>query len=254
MLYNSGHRPSTLLCFLKLRKSLSFPHPSIILEVWKWLLSKGASSLDTWPNSRANAALLLGSTLGTALTRNGPRDFRPSLVSRSVEILDSLDISHICNKDFFDDCQCCCSSSGCGFVNVLHTAMNYGRPYGCRQDVWFTWCLSTITHYAARVREATGSKWISQELMRLLIFVILELRHTCCDTSRIYQKRIQIRRHFITYTLLHTKGDSENKRRGCRATTADRRTDINILFSIRNPIAIYLSFLKISCCQRWVGC
>lgn len=174
-----GHRPSPLLHFLTNEQPHSFQHPpplSTKLDVCKSYLSKGASSLETWPNSRANATLFLVINLGSH-SKKTHRESLSYLRERANQIFESLNVSSTCQNDFFDDCDCSCSSSGCGFSHTFVKGMEYDPLPWRSHSSWLTECLEAVTDYTTRVRETTGSNSIVQQLIRLLIFAKLELRH-----------------------------------------------------------------------------
>jgi hypothetical protein len=139
------------------------------LKIWPWMVSKGSSLLECWPNSATTVGHCLGWTYGQIWC--GSADINePKLVSLMLQT-------------GTDTCRCACSSSGCTFIACLlkgfdSSPLNRGsrRLAEVRDDP-----LAFVLVASQRAK----SRGLISDFIRAYAFCKLEIRHTCCDIERI---------------------------------------------------------------------
>ncbi|KAL8693239.1 MAG: hypothetical protein Q9218_001912 [Villophora microphyllina] len=101
-----------------------------------------------------------------------------SLSGKSRRLVEAVFIDPIC-----DHCECACSSQGCRTYTMMGKALltqasvyHGGRRKHCQQAAL------DITKLFARLLdvERPGLKWLRREMLQLITFDSLKLRHTCC--------------------------------------------------------------------------
>jgi len=160
-------------------------------EIVEWFLAHGASLIECWPNSRTTAVHCMASK-AAMLTWSRPLD---SFSRRSL--------ATVLRYNLTDDCECNCSTSGC-------TAITSFWKGSYRFDVGYMAPISELSkkdssrkvkpsrfrrigrweleHAVRCVEYAVTSvehRWIITQFIRLLVFSLLGIRHTCCNLDRI---------------------------------------------------------------------
>lgn len=153
-------------------------YPDDYLDTAFWFVAKGASLGEFWPYSRTAAVHCLGWGLG--LRSRGVRYGKKSKDSTL------LDIATIPLNGLPDDCKCFCSSGGCAFVHTFFKGLQIppGNPH-FRSSSIENWIQpnTDLKHILRSVMVSLNdgrSEWMVPELLRLIIFNELGLRHTCC--------------------------------------------------------------------------
>jgi hypothetical protein len=144
--------------------------PPQIPKVGPWMISKGSSLHECWPNSATTVGHCLGWACG--LFRYPSYD-----IDKPVLALLMLQTGR-------DSCLCACSSSGCGFISCLlkgsdsneYTA-DYLRPGEVGKE--------NLELVSIASRKA-NSRGLISDFIRACAFSNLEIRHTCCDIERIH--------------------------------------------------------------------
>lgn len=113
---------------------------------------------------------------------------------------------------------------------------------------WITEGLEVVVGYTTKLRETTGSNWIVQEMIRLLVFAKLELRHSCCDLARVYH---------LAYDFDATVSPVPRYTR--TETQRIRDEDAGLRDLTEELIPTFFAQYQESdedlpCCQRWTGC
>ncbi|OAL44379.1 hypothetical protein IQ07DRAFT_685009 [Pyrenochaeta sp. DS3sAY3a] len=148
------------------------------IEVIQWYISKGANIHDPWPGCNVTALHCLGWLLGYSMRYSSHINVIPAEVSRFFA------------DESTDGCDCKCSGSGCAFMHnfwkgiqdIGEASMSDDR---FRWDSWEGESLVSMLWLVENATQASDKRWTITELLRLLIFSALEIRHTCCDIERI---------------------------------------------------------------------
>jgi hypothetical protein len=159
-----------------------------LARVAQWYLGKGATLDEQWPGG----CITLSSCLAWKL---GNRYMDISLMASEENEIGKFAL--LCAERGADTCTCHCSSSGCLWVTMACKGLLTPHGYlgDTEEDIAWHWRqlrrqlsgrLEALTYW---VEEATnkcpGNRWLVTELIRLVAFVKLRIRHTCCDPKRI---------------------------------------------------------------------
>ncbi|RAR09795.1 oxidoreductase, short chain dehydrogenase/reductase family [Stemphylium lycopersici] len=151
------------------------------LDTADWFLSKGAKWNEVWPGSRTAASHCLGDAVGRLFPKESFKD----------------EVASVLQHNIHDDCACHCSTHGCtsatsflkssyaqtedlvdlGVVYPKHNTSTIRSYYLTRFDRNIA-CVSLATQDAQH-------KWILSEFIRLCVFVMLGIRHICCNLDKI---------------------------------------------------------------------
>ncbi|KAH7115314.1 hypothetical protein B0J11DRAFT_594653 [Dendryphion nanum] len=147
-----------------------------------WFLSHGADLSENWPNSKVTLAHVLGHRIGEKVF------YFPGLLRA-----ESFS-SYVTNQQD-DGCHCHCSNSGCTLITSIYKSVPGiykfrkwcpSHPIQLRNDAhcWRTWA-NKMTAVVQPVVQVPENIWLVGEVIRLVLFHKLEIRHTCCDIERI---------------------------------------------------------------------
>ncbi|KAF2849139.1 hypothetical protein T440DRAFT_427315 [Plenodomus tracheiphilus IPT5] len=157
----------------------------------EWFLERGASLEDRWDGSNTRVAHLLG--MGLA----GIQIIVPNLLK------DNHFHTEILHASFSDDCTCLCSNRGCLPVTAFwkqrfhYTAgdryetaemiPDFPNMRSAEGTAIFT---SVIDFLSDRI-EPEICRWFVTEIIRLTLFSLLGLRHTCCNFANITSQIVE---------------------------------------------------------------
>jgi hypothetical protein len=150
-------------------------HPQVNLGMVNWFVSKGASLYEEWPNTNTTALHCLAAAKGKHWSfaydyAQGSHRDRLMSENLSEHFLDQCS----------DDCTCGCSPSGCSFFSIFGRAfLERHRKYSWQEKG------SLLGSRIDQALASSSTGWLMAAFIRLAVFARLEIRHTCCDLSRI---------------------------------------------------------------------
>jgi hypothetical protein len=178
----------------------------------RWFLSKGADLREIWPGSDTTALHCLAWRSALYLRRQcfySTFD-NPFIIGKSWTY---EDFEFFVKEEISDDCECGCSRSGCDFLSCFWKEFfTTGRwfpqfPAICEgfedardlesvhevdrnrdemlREVKSTRVLFDLTLWVDKAASTLNLDRLIHEYIRLFVFSYLELRHTCCDITRI---------------------------------------------------------------------
>lgn len=148
-------------------------------DVLKWLLEKGANLKERCDGWSTTAAHFIADQIHL-----GPR---------LHDTLDPLEVSALLT-DSPDDYTCFCSSRGCLPITAFWKASFVNDiGYRTKEESSFTeWEVekqrSSILRTIDKIRKCTDTgthRWIIPEIIRSILFLLLGMRHTCCNIADI---------------------------------------------------------------------
>ncbi|KAJ4357484.1 uncharacterized protein N0V89_002060 [Didymosphaeria variabile] len=146
------------------------------LDMAQWFMLKGADFEEKWPGSDVTLSHCFGSTLGI------------HIIDAKDEIdlyLDELHLSFF-TSDCSDSCLCGCSTSGCLFVAFFFKGFTTG-DVGTYAHRWWRTPFRAMLHWARLsgptpstefLDERSKNRWLVTEVIRLVTFFKLGLRHS----------------------------------------------------------------------------
>ncbi|KAF2660012.1 hypothetical protein K491DRAFT_675049 [Lophiostoma macrostomum CBS 122681] len=140
------------LFFLITSTKDDFQPPGLQAEVAEWYLGKGATLNEQWPGGHITLSSCLAWKLGfTGMCTSLEQEFG--------------NFAYLIVEREADVCTCHCSTFGCLFVTFVVKGLGL--------------------FVEETVDNTPGNRWLITELIRLVIFSRLEIRHTCCDPNLI---------------------------------------------------------------------
>ncbi|KAH4911197.1 hypothetical protein HBI80_022340 [Parastagonospora nodorum] len=160
-------------------------------KIAEWFLSHGADIMECWPNSKTTALHCMA-TKAAMLSWGEP-----------VDRISSQSLTATLSHNFKDTCKCSCSTSGCtalvsfwkasyrfqtGYIGSVSELLDTSAGAGIKPSRFQRIDRWELEHVVRCVEKATTSPtyhWIVVQFIRVLVFSLLGIRHTCCNLAKI---------------------------------------------------------------------
>lgn len=160
-------------------------------ELVDWFLSKGATLTECWPGSKTTALHCISAKVASLTWRRPLKDDCMRKIAATLQ------------ERIFDGCSCACSNYGCAGITSFWKG-SYRFDIGYMADIQELvrpqdgvksepsncqrigrWELERLVHCVAAATKGSGHRWIVSEFIRLWVFSLLGIRHSCCNISKI---------------------------------------------------------------------
>jgi hypothetical protein len=187
MLYTAGFRDiDEELAF---QYMTSNPYPYIFdrrLEIYEWFMGKGMDPKTQLPNSRITLLHCLAWQCGKTFQFHAGRLFIAKAGFTSM-VLDTC----------CDSCKCGCSTKGCLPITMICKAIENDMIWMRNDSLLFH--RQSLKYVDLNSPE---NRWFVAAIIRIMTFQKLEIRHTCCDLSRLEHDGFTYGRPFDPYASL----------------------------------------------------